>query len=269
MEYDYIKCGDCLELMKDIPDKSINCVLTSPPYNTTNKHLQKRDDRGYDIYRDGMPNEEYYKWTLDIFRELERVLKKDGVILYNMSYGNQNNECMLKTITNIMDNTDFTMADIMVWKKPNCVPNTVSKNKLSRICEYVFVFCRRDDYQTFQANKRIVGERYKGLPCYETIFNFIEAKSTDKPTKLNHATFSTDFVTKLLNIYTHDNDIVLDPFMGTGTTPVGCLINNRHYIGFELSPAQFDYACARLDETKTEISNSSQQISMFEYDVAN
>ena len=165
-----------------------------------------------------------------------------------MSYGNQNNECMLKTIVNIIDNTNFTIADIITWKKPNCIPNTVSKNKLSRICEYVFVFCRRNEYQTFQANKRIVNERYKGLPCYETIFNWIEAKSTDEPTELNRATFSIDFVIKLLEIYTFKNDIVFDPFMGTGTTPVACIKTNRHYIGFELSYKQYEYACQRLNK---------------------
>lgn len=260
LELNKIYNMDCIEGMKQLPNESINCVLTSPPYNTINKSLQKRDDRGYDIYKDGISNEQYYEMTLSVFEQFERVLKKDGVILYNMSYGNQNNECMIRTIYQIIENTNFTLADIMVWKKPNCVPNTVSKNKLSRICEFVFVLCRKDEFQTFQANKKIVGERYRGLPCYETIFNFMEAKSTDKPTKLNRAVFSTDFVTKLLKIYTKENDVVLDPFMGTGTTANGCALNNRIYIGFELSQAQCQFAEERI---KANTANAQLTLSGF------
>jgi DNA modification methylase len=202
------------------------------------------------VWQDGIDNDEYYEMTLDVFNGIDRVLKPNGVVLYNMSYGNQNSECMLRTIYNIIDRTDFTMADIMVWKKPNCTPNTVSPNKLTRMCEFVFVLCRRSEFNTFQANKKVLGERYKGLPCYETVFNWMEAKSTDSPTELNRAVFSTEFVTKLLHIYTHEGDVVLDPFMGTGTTAVGCLLNNRQYIGFELSKAQCEYAENRIEDAK-------------------
>lgn len=241
---------NCIEGMSMLDAGSVNCVLTSPPYNTINKSLQNRADRGYDVWKDGIDNDEYYKMTLDVFEGISRVLAPNGVILYNMSYGNQNSECMIRTIYHILDKTDFTLADIMVWKKPNCTPNTVSKNKLTRMCEFVFVLCRREEYHTYQANKKVVGERYRGLPCYETVFNWMEAKSTDSPTELNRAVFSTEFVTKLLNIYTSEGDVVLDPFMGTGTTAVGCVLNNRNYIGFEISKAQCEYAENRIIDAR-------------------
>lgn len=243
-----IKNGDCLELMKELNNNEIDIILTSPPYNTGRNHgsMENHEVR-YDIYLENRDIDEYSKWTISLFNEFDRILKKDGVVLYNMSYGNENPTQMWLTIADVIKNTNFTLADNIIWKKKSALPNNVSHNKLTRICEYVFVFCRKSEYKTFKCNKKIKSQSKTGQNYYENIFNFIEAKNNDGICSLNKATFSSDFVEQLLNIYsTSDNDVVLDPFMGTGTTAIACSKLNKNCIGFELSEAQVNYALDRL-----------------------
>ena len=242
---------DCLMGMRNIPASSVDNVLTSPPYNIIRPNST---DRGYDLYKDGISNEEYSKWTCDIFNEFDRLLKADGCVLWNMSYGCENTECMSLTVADIIRNTNFTLADIIVWKKQSATPNNVSQNKLTRICEYVYVFCRKSEFMTFNTNKKIIKQRETGQDIYENVFNFIQAPNNDGSTDLNKATFSTEFVQKLINIYVKPHSIVLDCFMGTGTTAIGCINSNVNFIGFELSKAQCEYANNRI---KTRISQQS------------
>lgn len=260
MEYDYIECGDCLELMKKIECNSINIVLTSPPYNTS-RHLsnsQRAIDNHecrYDIYVE-KTNNDYLDWTLKLFNEFDKVLKPNGCVLYNLSYGNENPDIMWRTISKVIENTNFTVADTIIWKKNIALPNNTSKNKLTRICEFVFVFCRKNEIKTFEANKEVKSISKTGQKYYENVYNYIEAKNNDGSCSLNKATFSSELVLKLLKMYSNnENDIILDPFLGTGTTAVACVIANRHYIGFELSPQQFEYACKRLDEAEDNLFN--------------
>lgn len=252
MKYDYIKQGDCLELMKELPENTIDIVLTSPPYNTgRNSGSMDNHEKRYDIYLENRDTQEYINWTLDLFNEFDRLLKKDGCILYNMSYGNENQNQMWLTISDVIRKTNFEIADCIIWKKKSALPNNVSPNKLTRICEYVFVFCRKNEYKSFKCNKKVKSQSKTGQNYYENIYNFIDAKNNDGSNPYNKATFSTEFVEKLLDIYsTTSEDIVLDPFMGTGTTALGCINRNRHYIGFELSETQVDYSLQRIESIK-------------------
>lgn len=245
---------DCLMGMRNIPAGSVDNVLTSPPYNIIRPNST---DRGYDLYKDGMSNEEYSKWTCDIFNEFDRILKADGCVLWNMSYGCENTECMSLTVADIIRNTNFTLADIVVWKKQSATPNNVSQNKLTRICEYVYVFCRKSEFMSFKTNKKVIKKRETGQDIYENVFNFIQAPNNDESTDLNKATFSTEFVQKLINIYVKPHSIVLDCFMGTVTTAIGCINSNVNFIGFELSKAQCEYADKRI---KTRL----KQMSLFD-----
>ena len=250
MELNKIYNMDCIDGLKQMSAENIevDCILTSPPYNIIRPN---QNDRGYDLYNDGMSNEEYCDWIVSLFKLFDDVLDKDGKIIWNMSYGSENTECMNLTIAEILKRTNFTIADIIVWKKSSAYPNDMSKNKLTRICEFVYVFCRRSEFNTFNTNKRVTSVRHTGQNNYENIFNIFEAPNNDAVTNLNKATFSTEFVTKLLEIYCNKTETVLDPFMGTGTTAVACKRRGNKYIGFELSDKQCEYANKWLNSTKT------------------
>jgi len=243
LELNKIYCESNLDTMFRMDFKTIDLVVTSPPYNIIRPNST---DRGYDLYKDGMSNEEYIDWTLEIFKGFNKVLKNDGVVLYNMSYGTENTTLMSLVVADIIKRSDFTLADIIVWKKNSATPNNVSHNKMTRIVEYVYVFCRKNEFHTFKCNKKELSKRETGQSVYENVFNFINAKNNDSSTDLNKATFSTDFVRKLTNTYAKPNSIIYDPFMGTGTTAVACVIEGHKYIGSEISKEQCDYAEKRI-----------------------
>lgn len=244
IEINKIYCESNTDTMSRMEDNYVDLILTSPPYNIIRPNSK---DRGYDLYKDGMNNQEYIEWTLNMFSDFNRVLKKDGIVLYNMSYGSENTILMSLVIADIIRNSEFTLADIIIWKKKSATPNNVSHNKLTRIVEYVYVFCRKDEIKSFNCNKKILSKRETGQLIYENIYNFIVAENNDASTDLNKATFSSKFVRKLLNIYAKENSIVYDPFMGTGTTAKACIIENHKFIGSELSQSQVDYANKRLE----------------------
>jgi len=241
--------GDCLEVMDNLiaEGKSVNAVVTSPPYNIIRP---SSTDMGYDIYNDDKTNDEYISWTNSIFLKFDKLLEKDGVILYNMSYGSENTTTMSLTIASIIQNTNFTIADIIVWKKKTAIPNNVSKNKLTRIVEFIYVFVRKDEFKTFNTNKKISGISKVGQKIYNGEFNFIEADNNDCSTSLNKATYSTDLVNKLFALYIKDGSTVLDPFNGTGTTGVVAKQHNCKYYGIELSKEQCEYSKNRINKVR-------------------
>jgi site-specific DNA-methyltransferase (adenine-specific)/modification methylase len=243
MEINKIYCESNLDTMKRMPNNFVDLVITSPPYNIIRPNST---DRGYDVYKDGISNDEYISWTLDIFKGFNNVLKKNGIVLYNMSYGTENTILMSLVVADLIRKSDFTLADIIVWKKKTATPNNVSHNKLTRIVEYVYVFCRKSEFESYNCNKKELSKRETGQSIYENIFNFITANNNDESNNLNKATFSTEFVRKLFKIYAKENSLIYDPFMGTGTTEKACIIDKHNFIGSELSSSQVDYANKRL-----------------------
>lgn len=243
---------DCLKWMEAISksDAKMNIVLTSPPYNTGRpcfgEDKLKNHEGRYDIFFDNKTNDEYSDWTVELFSKFDAILSKNGVVLYNMSYSSENTECMFLTVADVIRKSNFTVADHIVWKKSTALPNNTSPNKLTRIFESVFVFCRKSEFKTFTCNKNVTSVRATGQKMYQNIFNFIEARNNDESCKLNKATFSTEFVTKLLEIYAKTDDIVYDPFSGTGTTAKACLLKGLEFHGTELSENQFEYTKERL-----------------------
>jgi len=201
---------------------------------------------------DNMTQDEYIDWTVKLFEHFDAILKRDGVVLYNISYGSDatgNTEAiglMWLVVADVIRRTPFTVADRIIWKKNAALPNNVSPNKLTRIVEDVFVFARKDEIKTFNANKRVKSVRDDGQKTYENIFNFVEAKNNDGPCPLNKATYSTELCEKLLDIYALPNALVYDPFTGSGTTGVACGKLGLDFVGSEISADQVDYAMKRI-----------------------
>jgi len=238
--------GDCVEILQQLAGSCmrIDKVITSPPYNIVRPNSS---DRGYDVYKDGMSNEEYIKWTLSIFDLYDKILNEKGAVIYNMSYGTENTEIMNLVVSEIIRNTNFTLADVLVWKKRSATPNNVSSNKMTRIVEFVYVFCKRNEFNTFTSNKKIIGYRDDtNQAIYENVFNFFNANNNDETQDLNKATFSLEFVENIIERYILKTDIVLDNFCGTGTTLIACAENDIKSIGIELSKAQCKHIVERI-----------------------
>lgn len=261
-QLDTIYNMDCRELLAKLPNHYIDVVLTSPFYNT-NKHAGKSrtlsntisnpkfaPDVRYDCFVDNMTNAEYCEFTCNLFDLFDNVLKKNGVILYNLSYGANNTDGMLLAVADVIKNTNFTCCDVITWKKSTAQPISCSPNRLTRICEFIYVFCRKLELSTFNTNKTVSSKRAdNGQLVYNTIYNYIEAANNDGPCALNYATYSSQLCQKLLQIYAKPHSVVLDPFMGSGTTAVACKRMHMHYIGSEISIDQVNYANNRIAET--------------------
>ena len=247
---------DCFVTMENMPIGQCNVILTSPFYNTNKKQGNSRTifttkSKGYSYLRydehiDNMTDEEYCDFTENLFYEFNRILNIDGVVLYNLSYGNNNRDGMFKAVNTIITKTDFTVADVICWKKKTALPNNCSPNKLTRIWENVFVFCRKSEINSFYCNKPVVGERKTGQKSYGNVYNFIEAKNNDGSCPYNKATYSSELCKYLLSLYCPKGGIVYDPFIGTGTTAVACKELGLRYLGSEISKNQCEWAEGRL-----------------------
>jgi DNA modification methylase len=201
-----------------------------------------------------MTSQEYIDWCVSLFNTFDKILDNNGVIAWNVSYGNDGTvntnglNLVWLTVAAIIERTNFSVADRIIWKKKSALPNNVSPNKLTRIVEDVFIFCRDDEFKTFQCNKEVKSISKTGQKFYSPIYNFIEAKNNDGKRDLNKATYSSELCSKILSIYCKEGELVYDPFMGTGTTAVACSQMGLKYLGSELSAAQCEFAIDRLSK---------------------
>ena len=130
MEINKIFCESNVETIKHhIDSNSVDVILTSPFYNTNKKAGQNRTLENtkvkegqmnyvrYDIFVDNYTNEEYINYCKDLFLDFAKILKNNGVICWNVSYGGENADCMFLTIAKIIQETEFTIADVICWKK--------------------------------------------------------------------------------------------------------------------------------------------------------
>ena len=250
---------DCFVTMDRMIEKNIkvNNIITSPFYNTsrgskyhnTQKSRDNHEGR-YDVHLDNMTDKEYIEFTLKLFDKFDKILEKNGCVLYNISYGSENTHLMWLVVAELIKSSNFTIADDIIWKKKSALPNNTSPNKLTRIVEHVFVFCRKSEFKTFDANKEVVSVRKTGQKMYANYFNFIEAKNNDGSNKLNKATYSTELMLRLMEIYVKKESLIYDPFSGTCTTQNACILYGCDYIGSEISQAQVEFGLQRLEETR-------------------
>ena len=255
-------CGDCLDVMSSMDENFVDIVITSPPYGTcrsetfSKESSQKRKyNMRYDEFVEDRTPEEYCQWSVDVFNAVDKVLKKNRIVLYNFGLGNDGHTeytsyDWFNTVKSVIDGTPFTVADVLVWKKRSALPNNTSPNKSTRICEPVIVFCRKDELMSFPSNKKVVNQFATGQNLYSPFYNIFEARNNDGSCELNKATFSTQFVDRLIDLYVPDEQrngwTVLDPFSGTGTTGISAIAHGMRYVGIELSKAQCEYAVSRL-----------------------
>lgn len=232
---------DCLNILKKFKDKSIDCTITSPPYNLNlryhsgrfNQHKEKDNKitSKYSNYDDNMTMEEYFKFTDKVIKQLLRISK---YTFYNIQMVNGNKSALFKILGKYSD----YIKDIIIWDKINGQPS-IQKNVLNSVFEFIFVFT--DD----EPIKRGFNKYYFKQGTLNNIWRIKPKKSINN----NHkATFPLELVNTIIDNFTEKNDIILDCFMGTGTTGVASIQKNRNFIGIELSKEYYNTAKKRLEE---------------------
>jgi DNA modification methylase len=232
-----LRLGDCLEVMKTIPDNSVDLVLTSPPYNMGKgkslgyQPLSTVGQKFYGEYADNKTDIEYCEWCVKIIQECLRVSR---YVFWNV----QLNRSTRGMIFSIQEKFNSNLKDIFIWQK-QAVANIRGKNgNLAKGWEYVFMFGQNNtpsfEYNNFPLNGYVpnIKQWYK-----KEFF------------KEHHATFTKEMALYFCEYFTKDNDTVLDPFMGTGTTGVACKQLNRKFIGIEISEEYYKIAERRINNT--------------------
>jgi len=227
MEVNKIIQGDCLEILKTIPDNSVDLVLTDPPYNISKKNNFGTMER-YNKYK-GMDFGEWDK-EFDITGWIKHAaikMKSPSSIVICSSWKN------LKAISDEMEKNDISVKRILVIKKTNPMP--VNRDRLFVNSFEFMVWGTKGKKWTFNRNG-----------VYET--GFFECKNngeTKHPTEKQVKTMK-----KLLKILSNEGDLILDPFIGSGTTAVACKELGRNFIGIEINPEYCKIAQARIDAIK-------------------
>lgn len=237
----------------------VDVVLTSPFYNTSTKSkiippekLGNANQRGrYDTIVDTYTRDGYCNFMVDLFNKMHGGLNDNAVVLFNISYSVGNPDGYMFAVSDIIRRTEYTLVDQIAWKKPGCIPDVSTRNRLSRIVEPIFVFCKKGFEKTHYCNKPEISQGTATHKCYRPLFNYVEAKcggKEDGKCPYNAATYSIELCEKLLKMYAPENALVYDPFMGSGTTAVACKRMGLRWLGSEISENQVKWAEERLAE---------------------
>ena len=268
MNYNYIEQGDCLELMRTLPDGCIDLTVTSPPYDNL---------RNYNGNIDQWCFEKFQRIAEEIFR----ITKDGGVVVWIVAdatvKGSETGTSFRQAL--YFKECGFNLHDTMIWQK---ISPFQHKNRYIQSFEYMFVLskgfrgaanliCDRKNKwagtQIHGTERQINGktkqlsstQKSKTVKDYGARLNIWDVPP-EKNNKTGHpAVFSEQIANDHIISWSNPGDVVFDPFLGSGTTAKMALLNGRRYVGFELDPTYFDIACNRLDECKGDVRNACEQ----------
>ena len=220
---------DCIEGMRQMPDKSVDLVVTDPPYliETSGAGIYKQDDKQYvkelNEMKDGFSRE--------VIDELCRIMKKLNIYFF----------CSQKQIIPLIDyfvkekNCNW---NLLTWHKSNPVP--ACGNKYLTDTEFILFFREK--------GVKIYGEYKSKFTYYVTPLNQKDKKTYGHPTIK-----PLDMVSNFIINSSKEGDIVFDPFMGSGTTAVAAMKCNRNFLGYELNPDYYEICNKRIKEASENI----------------
>jgi len=219
-------CGDCLELLRDVPDHSVDLVVTDPPYLITTAGGGLNRDPGRKIWDNLKPLENGFNTA--VLDEVCRVMKKINIYIF----------CSLKQVPILLDyfvKGKGCNFNIICWHKTD--PTPACGNKYLSDTEYIMFFREK--------GVRVGGNYHTKRTFYVTPSNRAESKKYEHPTVK-----PLNIVKNLILNSSAEGDIVLDPFMGTGTTCVAAASLGRRYFGIELDEIYYRIAQQRISEEK-------------------
>lgn len=211
--------ADCLEAMKDIPDGSVDMILTDPPYGMKLTPQRKQGKfHGVKIINDGG-----LSWVDGFFVECFRVTVKDSVSIFFC-----NHHCVSEFIQ-AAKSASYEVKNLLVWDKGH-----FGMGGNWRPCHELILICTKGRFVTHSNNLKTI------LP-FKKIHHTKAVHPTEKP---------IDILEHLISEPDYNPNVILDPFMGSGTTGVACVNLNREFIGIELDKTYFDIATERINNVE-------------------
>lgn len=265
MELNKIYLGDSLELLKKTPDNFVDLVITSPPYSTLKTYIDNP----------GIPADEYVDWFIPYCQEIERVIKPTGSFILNINDKVEDgfrHPYVFELISEIHKKTKLKLFERLFWNKMKGLPN---RSRFGDRVEYLFWFAKekgfyfdidsmRTEYspKSIQRMKKPLKKRFARTEENQNLNEYKEWKpnpggalpttlvnisSESKRVADTHvAVYPVELVKYFIKGSTKTGDLVLDPFMGTGTTAIAAKELERDYIGFEIEPTYIDVTNKRI-----------------------
>ena len=234
MELKKIYNTDCLEYMKTLPDCSVNCIITSPPYNLGGDFHTFVDGKrvtygDYVGFKDKLTEEDYQIWQIEVLNECFRILKDDGFMFYN-----HKNRIVKGSMISPMEwllKSKFNISQCVVVDLGGTA--NVDKRRFFPVHENIYVL------------NKIKGLKLNNVECFTDIWRLskVARKKSGHP-----ATFTEELPRRCIVASTQENDIVFDPFCGTGTTTKVAKELGRKYIGCEIGLEYFERATNRTND---------------------
>jgi modification methylase len=238
---DHIFCHSA-ESMEELPDCSIHLMVTSPPYNVGKQ------------YDDDLSLKDYLAFLERVWKETWRVLVPGGRMCINIAnLGRKPYIPLHAFIAETAIRLGFLMRGEIIWNKAaSASPSTAwgswksASNPILRdVHEYILVFCKDTFKRQNPAKRASTISRDEFLEFNKSVWNF----KAESARKIGHpAPFPLELPRRLIQLYTFENEIVLDPFMGSGQTAIAAVQSNRHYIGYEIDPNYVSLAERRIQE---------------------
>ena len=222
MDYDYIEQGDCLGLMKNIPDGSIDLIVTDPPYLVNYcRHIKghkfekpiKNDKNAEDLIKT------YILECYRIQKDCSNIFCFASIKTYSFF-----EECLISA--------GYKIKNTIIWDKCNGGMGDTSTTYAPR---YEILFYAE------KGKTKIHGKRFDDIWTIKKVNSNEQFHQNQKPIEL---------IERCILQHSNEGDVVFDGFLGSGTTAVAAVNTNRHYIGFELDEAYFNIACGKLDEVE-------------------
>jgi modification methylase len=234
------------EKMDPIPDNSLHLMITSPPYNVTKD------------YDEDLSLNEYLNLLRNVFTETYRVLVEGGRACINIAnVGRKPYIPMSDFISKIMIDIGFNMRGEIIWNKGAGAGVSMawgswlsaSNPVLRDVHEYILIFSK-GEYQRKVKNKENTITKEQFMEWTKSIWTM----NPESAKKVNHpAPFPIELPYRLIQLYSFKNDIILDPFIGSGTTAIAALKSERNYIGYEIDEKYAKIAEKRIEPFKKQL----------------
>lgn len=229
------------EKMGEIPDKSVHLMVTSPPYNVGK------------LYDKEMSLAEYRDFLSSVWKEVYRVLVPGGRACINIAnLGRKPYIPLHAFVIEDMIKLGFLMRGEVIWDKGATASSSVAwgtylsaKNPVLRDShEYILIFSKQTFTRGIKENMKSTMSKEEFIEYTKSVWSF----GAESATKIGHpAPFPVELPNRCIKLYTFENEVVLDPFIGSGTTAVSALMLNRHFVGYEIDPEYVKLAGNRIN----------------------